>query len=86
MPEMSMMQFLATEGGRKCPMCCRYARSEELGYLGARFDEPAAYSVATREPTHWRTVAIMDGYGHLPGFGCNKPTPAQQSAAPDQTK
>jgi hypothetical protein len=32
--EMSMGTWLATEGGRKCPMCGRYAKARELGWLG----------------------------------------------------
>ncbi len=30
---MSMMAFLATEGGRKCPQCGKFAKSEELGNI-----------------------------------------------------
>ena len=25
---------MATEGGRKCPMCGRYAKAKELGWIG----------------------------------------------------
>jgi hypothetical protein len=32
--EMGMMAWLATEGGRKCPACGKYAKAEELGYTG----------------------------------------------------
>lgn len=32
-PKMEMMQWYATEGGRKCPMCGRYAKAEDLGDL-----------------------------------------------------
>ncbi len=32
-PPMSMMAFLATEGGRKCPQCGKFAKSEELGNI-----------------------------------------------------
>lgn len=31
--KMSMVMFLATEGGRKCPQCGRYAKPEQLGSL-----------------------------------------------------
>lgn len=30
-PQMGMMMWMATEGGRKCPQCCRYARRQDLG-------------------------------------------------------
>ena len=33
-PKLSMMAWLSTEGGRKCPMCGRYARQDELGFIG----------------------------------------------------
>lgn len=33
-PKLSMMAWLATEGGRKCPMCGRYAKEDELGFIG----------------------------------------------------
>jgi len=57
---MGMMAWLATEGGRKCPQCGKYAKPEHLGWNGLR-----AGSV------------IADRWGHLPGFGCNKLSPAQ---------
>lgn len=31
--EMGVRLWLATEGGRKCPLCGRYAKSSELGNL-----------------------------------------------------
>lgn len=34
-PKLSMMAWLATDGGRKCPMCGRYAREDELGFIGS---------------------------------------------------
>ena len=33
-PKLSMMAWLATDGGRKCPMCGRYAKDTELGFIG----------------------------------------------------
>lgn len=33
-PKLSMMACLSTEGGRKCPMCGRYAKAEEIGFIG----------------------------------------------------
>ena len=33
-PKLSMSVWCATEGGRKCPMCGRYAKEEELGWAG----------------------------------------------------
>jgi len=52
---LDMMTWIATEGGRKCPWCGRYARASELGWRG--FRGPGL---------------VVDGYGHLPGYGCNK--------------
>lgn len=60
--EMSMMTFMATEGGRKCPNCGRYAKRDELGWCGVR-----------------GPGFIMDAYGHLPGFGCNKPEGTEEA-------
>ncbi len=52
---LSMSAWMATEGGRKCPMCNRYARPSELGWVG--LSGPGI---------------VVDAYGHLPGYGCNK--------------
>lgn len=57
-PQMSMMLWMATEGGRKCPQCGRYAKSETLGDLS--FSTTGAI------------VSRISMYGHLPGHGCNK--------------
>lgn len=54
--EMPMMTWIATEGGRKCPQCGKYAKQSELGFIGG-----------TVRNMH------LSIYGHLPGFGCNKP-------------
>lgn len=70
--KMGMMQWLSTEGGRKCPQCGRYAKPSELGFVGFDIIEPSAWSIRTREVTHWSRVVIADIFGHLPGFGCNK--------------
>lgn len=56
--EMGMMEWYATEGGRKCPMCGQYAKAETLGNL----------SFYTAPPT----VARITMFGHLPGYGCNQ--------------
>lgn len=32
--KMSMGTWMATEGGRKCPMCGRYAKARDLGWIG----------------------------------------------------
>jgi hypothetical protein len=32
--EMSMGTWMATEGGRKCPQCGRYAKARDLGWIG----------------------------------------------------
>jgi hypothetical protein len=60
--ELGMMEWMATEGGRKCPMCGRYAKTQELGNLSHNIQ------------THDRGRAHISMYGHLPGFGCNKPS------------
>ena len=56
--EMGMMEWYATEGGRKCPMCGRYAKPETLGDL----------SFWTAPPV----MAHITLFGHLPGYGCNQ--------------
>jgi predicted nucleic acid-binding Zn ribbon protein len=56
--KMSMMTWYATEGGRKCPMCGRYARARDLGNLSFY--------------TSGSVIARISVYGHLPGRGCNK--------------
>lgn len=33
--EMSMMTWMATEGGRKCPACGKYAKAKDLGWIGS---------------------------------------------------
>ena len=57
--EMSMMTWMATEGGRKCPTCGKYAKAEELGPTGGYFN-------------NGQIVCHISSYGHLPGFGCNR--------------
>jgi len=57
---LGMMAWMATEGGRKCPMCGRYAKTEELGNLSRNFGTPDG---------GWAHISM---YGHLPGFGCNQ--------------
>jgi hypothetical protein len=59
-PEMTMSMFLATEGGRKFPMCGKYAKKAELGNLGGTIRD---------ENGKW--LGHISAYGHLPGFGCN---------------
>jgi hypothetical protein len=56
--QMGMMCWMATEGGRKCPQCGRYAKTETLGNL-------SFYTTGI-------VVARISMYGHLPGYGCNK--------------
>ena len=58
---MGMMLFFATEGGRKCPLCGRYARPGELGNLSHTFYNAEG---------EW--VGHVSRYGHLPGTGCNR--------------
>jgi hypothetical protein len=58
-PTMSMMAFLATEGGRKCPACGRYAKEAELGYTGGSCNMGGS-------------IVHISSYGHMKGFGCNK--------------
>lgn len=57
---LGMMAWLATEGGRKCPMCGRYAKEAELGNLSQSFRD---------RDGSWCHISM---YGHLPGFGCNQ--------------
>lgn len=33
-PRMPMMAWLSTDGGRRCPMCGRFAKEDQLGYVG----------------------------------------------------
>ena len=62
--KLSMMAFLETEGGRKCPACGRYAKESELGFTGG------TYRIGGM-------IAHLSSYGHLPGFGCNKRKPEE---------
>ena len=57
--ELSMMAWLATEGGRKCPQCGKYAKESELGYTGGLYEMGGVL-------TH------ISSYGHLAGYGCNR--------------
>lgn len=66
--EMGMMAWLATEGGRKCPACGRYAKAEELGSTSGYFNGDGI-------------VCHISSYGHLPGFGCNRSQNNQSQAA-----
>ena len=59
--KMGMMCWMATEGGRKCPMCGRYSKPETLGNLSFY--------------TTGRVVARISVYGHIPGHGCNQVSP-----------
>lgn len=59
--QMGMMCWMATEGGRKCPQCGRYAKPETLGNL-------SFYTTGS-------VVARISMYGHLPGHGCNRASP-----------
>lgn len=53
------MAWLATEGGRKCPACGKYAKADELGYTGGTIMLSGV-------------LAHISSYGHLPGYGCNR--------------
>jgi hypothetical protein len=68
--EMGMMAWLATEGGRKCPACGKYAKAEELGYTGGTMMMGGVL-------TH------ISSYGHLEGYGCNR---SQNKEYPDTPK
>lgn len=59
--QLSFATWLATDGGRRCPQCGRFAKPTQLGSLGGRC-------------TVGHATAYLSAYGHLPGFGCNKPT------------
>lgn len=58
-PGLGMMAWLATDGGRRCPICGRFARPDQVGYIGGNVR-------TTQGPMH------VSAYGHLPGYGCNK--------------
>ena len=50
--------FMATEGGRRCPMCGKYAKKGTVGNLSFTADIGGG----------WTHISM---YGHLPGYGCN---------------
>lgn len=64
---MTYAMFLATEGGRRCPQCGRFAKPKELGNL----------SFTTKGGVR----ALIVRFGHLPGYGCNT-TSAQRHGSP----
>lgn len=55
---MNYATFMSTEGGRKCPMCGKYAKKGTVGNLSFTADIGGG----------WAHVSM---YGHLPGHGCN---------------
>jgi len=50
--------FMATEGGRKCPQCGKYAKKGTVGNLSFIAEIGNG-------------LAHISMYGHLPGHGCN---------------
>jgi len=54
-----MMAWYATEGGRKCPACGKYAKASELGSTGGMVEIGGF-------------LIHISSYGHLKGHGCNK--------------
>jgi hypothetical protein len=60
--------FMATEGGRKCPMCGKYAKKGAVGNLSF---------VAWSGDGGYVHISM---YGHLPGHGCNISDNAQVEA------
>ena len=60
--ELTMMEFLSTEGGRKCPACGRYAKTRELGFTGGYINVGGV-------------IAHISSYGHVTGYGCNRGKP-----------
>jgi len=68
-PTMLMSVWLATEGGRKCPQCGRYAKRDELGSLSFFYE------------TEDGGRGHVSMYGHLRGFGCNKIAEAREPDA-----
>jgi len=52
--------FMATEGGRKCPLCGKYAKKGTVGNLSFICRPGGA-------------IIHVSMYGHLPGYGCNVP-------------
>ena len=68
--------FMATEGGRKCPLCGKYAKRGTVGNLSFICRPGGA-------------IIHISMYGHLPGYGCNVPDNAdgngrRESAPPRQ--
>ena len=57
--KMSMSMWFATDGGRRCPLCGKFAKAEELGFVGGAYGADGA-------------IAHISIYGHLPGYGCNR--------------
>ena len=62
--QMPMSVWYATEGGRKCPLCGRYAKAEDLGTL--------SFSLRDENGNICTRVSL---YGHKPGTGCNREKP-----------
>lgn len=67
-PDMSFGLFLATEGGRKCPQCGRYAKRDELGFIGGRYKNANG------------GITCVTAYGHKDGFGCNADAKSRAAA------
>ena len=59
--QMPMSVWYATEGGRKCPMCGKYAKADDLGNL--------SFPIADASGA---VVGRVSRYGHKPGTGCNR--------------
>jgi predicted nucleic acid-binding Zn ribbon protein len=53
---MSMMMWMATEGGRRCPQCGKFAKADDLGNLSFVLDNGGRVTM----------------FGHKPGKGCNR--------------
>lgn len=59
-PDHDYMTWMASEGGRKCLLCGRYGKQQEMARIG-----PTCCN-------HGSVIVCGAKYGHLPGFGCRK--------------
>ena len=59
-PEYDYITWYNSEGGRRCLLCGRYGKQQEMAWLG-----PTCRN-------HGSMIVCSAKYGHLPGFGCRK--------------
>lgn len=72
--QMSMSVWMATEGGSRCPLCGKFAKSGQLGNLSYTIVQPTEWSAIGLGYTwmHKPNFIHVSAYGHLPGKGCNR--------------